>query len=266
MSLYPAVKFQKYLNHFNVFNFRGAKVVLWEGGTRVPAFIWSPLLEKSNYVSNKLMHISDWFPTLLRIAGHNMSTLPYNQMDGIDMWDVLSGNLNNSLRTEVLYGIQPDTAALRVNNMKIILGSKVKTQDWYHPFPDSLLQSEDSLHQISDPTISDIPFLLSEALGRDVNGGTPTRIDCGDRPLDALTNCNIAIAPCLFDLDKDPCEYNNLASVMPEKVTELLEGLARYNATAVPTPLTKGRTVDKNSYPIYHCGVWGPWINLHDKE
>ncbi|KAM7310768.1 putative arylsulfatase B [Ixodes scapularis] len=48
---------------------RGGKFTLWEGGLRTTAFIWSPLLEKSRRVSNQMMHIADWLPTLYSAAG-----------------------------------------------------------------------------------------------------------------------------------------------------------------------------------------------------
>ncbi len=44
---------------------RGAKGMLWEGGTRAAAFAWSPLFRKSGYISNHMMHITDWLPTLV---------------------------------------------------------------------------------------------------------------------------------------------------------------------------------------------------------
>ncbi|KAG0419570.1 hypothetical protein HPB47_004013 [Ixodes persulcatus] len=47
---------------------RGGKFTLWEGGLRTTAFIWSPLLEKNRRVSNQMMHIADWLPTLYSAA------------------------------------------------------------------------------------------------------------------------------------------------------------------------------------------------------
>ena len=47
--------------------FRGTKGTLFEGGTRAVTFVHAPhLTEKTGYVSNNLVHITDWMPTLLR--------------------------------------------------------------------------------------------------------------------------------------------------------------------------------------------------------
>ena len=65
----------------------GYKKSLYEGGTRVPGFIHSPLLSKSGYTSYALTHITDWFPTLLRVAGVQPSRISRMKLDGIDQFD-----------------------------------------------------------------------------------------------------------------------------------------------------------------------------------
>ncbi|ELT98690.1 hypothetical protein CAPTEDRAFT_129771, partial [Capitella teleta] len=49
--------------------FRGGKSSLFEGGTKSNSFIYSPLLKKTEYENDGLMHITDWLPTLVRLAG-----------------------------------------------------------------------------------------------------------------------------------------------------------------------------------------------------
>lgn len=43
------------------------KNTIWEGGMRVAACVWSPLVERR--VSADLMYVSDWLPTLYEAAG-----------------------------------------------------------------------------------------------------------------------------------------------------------------------------------------------------
>ncbi len=45
------------------------KDTLWEGGVRGAALVWSPLLKSSPRVSNQMMNIQDWLPTLYSAAG-----------------------------------------------------------------------------------------------------------------------------------------------------------------------------------------------------
>ena len=75
------------LNHFT---YKGAKGQVFEGGTRVPGFIHSSLLPLNGYISTDLIHITDWFPTLLRIAGiaKDQVTALAPSMDGIDQHSV----------------------------------------------------------------------------------------------------------------------------------------------------------------------------------
>lgn len=114
---------------------RGGKHFLFEGGIRVPAFLYSPLLEDSvkGTTYNGLIHISDMFATVIRITGHDVP----DDIDGIDQWDAIQGKADPP-RTEIMHNIDywnfptPTTsstlqmmkrprAAYRSGDMKLIL-------------------------------------------------------------------------------------------------------------------------------------------------
>ena len=60
------------LNAASNWPLRGVKNTLWEGGVRGAGFIWSPLIKNRERVSEQIMHISDWMPTLYEAAGGNL--------------------------------------------------------------------------------------------------------------------------------------------------------------------------------------------------
>lgn len=63
----PAAGFN--LNAASNWPLRGVKNTLWEGGVRGAGLIWSPLIDRPKRVSGRMMHITDWLPTILAIVG-----------------------------------------------------------------------------------------------------------------------------------------------------------------------------------------------------
>ena len=65
---------------------RGRKNSLWEGGIRSLGIVISPLLANTGTINTDLIHISDWYPTLLNLAGGSTEGL---NLDGLDVWETI---------------------------------------------------------------------------------------------------------------------------------------------------------------------------------
>ncbi|KAK7480441.1 hypothetical protein BaRGS_00028360 [Batillaria attramentaria] len=197
---------------------RGGKFSLWEGGTRVPAFIYSKtLLAKTGYTSNELIHAVDWFPTFLGLAG----ITPSEHIDGIDQWSMLSEG-KPSKRKEFVYNIDEvdQNAAIRVGDYKLMKGEPGRYSGWYPlPEPDTIPPTEYPMWKRRPTT----PRLFPEYQ--------------------------------LYNIRDDPEERRDLAVQKPDVVRKLKARLARHEQWTVPS---QNPPTDLNSLPHNYGGVWTP--------
>lgn len=105
---------------------KAGKGTLYEGGTRVPAFVTWPGHIKAGEVKS-VIHVVDMLPTLANVAG--ASTVKCKPLDGLDEWSAIAEG-QPSPRKEVVYNVEPFRAALRDGDWKLVwtnlLPSKVE--------------------------------------------------------------------------------------------------------------------------------------------
>ena len=97
---------------------RGQKGTLYEGGVRVPAFATWPGRIAAGSTVEAPLHIVDWYPTLLRLAGAAVDQpLP---IDGRDAWPAIVGE-SPSPRGPILLNTAPNSGAILADGWKLIV-------------------------------------------------------------------------------------------------------------------------------------------------
>ncbi|XP_014280413.1 arylsulfatase B [Halyomorpha halys] len=269
---------------------RGIKNSAWEGGNRGIAAIWSPLLNKQQRVSNQMMYITDWLPTISSIAGIDPKTL--GNIDGYDMWEAISEN-KDSPRKEFLYNID-DVAnpygALRKGDWKYVTGSATgeRNNGWYGEIGRGLDIGYDTREILLSKTgvaissyiikkqiqqkIKKSPFMNNVEDEKEekewilLNESTMLKLRqeaeviCNSNHTEV--ECNPLREPCLFNVVDDPCEKANLAHEYPHMLHSLEKTLQRYRKSMI-----KARNVDSDSRadPELWNNTWACWYDEIEK-
>src|SRR5512140_1618774 len=79
---------------------RGRKGMTWEGGVREPFLARFPGRIPKGRVCRSVASMMDIFPTVAGLAG---AGLPKQQLDGMDIWPLLSGRQDTMERDALLY-------------------------------------------------------------------------------------------------------------------------------------------------------------------
>lgn len=199
--------------------------------------------------------MSDLAPTILQAIGSPKTKLNYNSY-GLPLWIQLTNNLT-SPRQEILYNIDPiwNVSAIRFKNWKLIQGLVYPDwNQWYPPFS----QNDTSKSFIDYQRINSLAYKILTQMKRQPNFNlfNDAKINCGPKPKNATSNCDPLLSPCLFDVDNDPCEFNNLADEHPLIVKFLWNRILQMNETA-SEPGTKPNDPDAN--PALHNYAWSCW-------
>ncbi|CAM9661862.1 unnamed protein product [Ectocarpus sp. 12 AP-2014] len=181
---------------------RGYKHTIFEGGVRVPAFVYSKSAdlipeEARGTRYSGMMHSTDWTPTF----GSVVPDLPLGDMgkelSGFDHWDAIIGGgegEGGGVRTELVLGRSSYVFDLDVGEIV------------NNPSPRGACTGWSSFSQ-DDPVISEDP-------GCDLEDAcTSCTVDCGGPEL----------IDFLFHIDTDPYETENLRDSMPEKFAEMVQ-------------------------------------------
>jgi arylsulfatase A-like enzyme len=117
--------------------FRGEKNTTWEGGFRVPMMVKWPGKIKPGQVSNEIISMEDWMPTLLAAAGetdikgkllkgHNVGGKTFNvHLDGYNFLPYFTGKEKKGPRQEMFYFTDDGgLSALRFNDWKMMFSEQ----------------------------------------------------------------------------------------------------------------------------------------------
>lgn len=182
--------------------FAGAKLLVYEGGIRLPMVIrWPDGIEGRRQL-HEMTHLTDWLPTLVTLAGGKVPEELH--FDGIDVGPQLRGER----------------------------GKVVTTRFWqwnrYTPVGECNAAMRDGNWKLVRPAISELMAVSGEDLGMDVDSKyNPQKYTDIVRTPEPERSYSTPPAQ-LFNLSSDPLERNNLADSHPDRVARMTNQLAAW--------------------------------------
>ncbi|XP_028827292.1 arylsulfatase B isoform X2 [Denticeps clupeoides] len=233
---------------------RGRKWSLWEGGVRAVGFVNSPLLKNPGTVSQELIHITDWLPTLVGLAGGRMNHS--KPLDGFDVWKTISKG-TASPRLELLHNIDSmyvDIAPCPGNRYGNFSPEFTRHRVSVPPSPS---QSDGFDVRIHAAIRYREWKLLTGYPGCPVwfpKPGTTTHPHWEDLNISKPSSLQNNIQ--LYNVERDPEERDEVSAQNPDMVDFLLTRLQHYQNSAEPIVYPDN---DPKCDPGPD-GAWGPWM------
>jgi arylsulfatase A-like enzyme len=165
---------------------RGAKGALFEGGIKVDSFIYSPLLSNTGTTYTGLMHISDWFPTILALSQITYVPSSGYELDGVNQLDGWNGN--KIPRSTMLYNMYTNISDY---NFNIWTNGSFAVRDGRYKL----------MHTYDDKDYGDW-YNIDDEIENDDD------LDSGDRCAQQFVKGKFTY--WFFDLQNDPYETTNL--------------------------------------------------------
>ncbi len=189
-------------DRFNL-DYRGAKGLVYEGGIRLPMLLHWPAGFDGRRELDALVHLTDWLPTLLHVAGAEPP--PELALDGVDQLPLLRGER----------GRVPTTRFWQWNR--------------YTPVLECNAAMRDGAWKLVRPAIRECMQLAPADWTMDVDAKLrPERyadIERGPEP----ERAPFEIPPAqLFDLSADPAEREDLSAREPARVALMERALAAW--------------------------------------
>jgi len=254
----------------------------------VPAFVYSELIPEGrrDTAFDGLFHVTDWYPTLLRLAyfggdyeedddadddAVTTALKKLDDVDGIYQWDALMGK-SDPPRVEVPINVQSYAFTCTGANASVLrdadsLGAISECADPWHiavrkgNATRAALRYGDwklLVNEFAEPWYG-VPASGGDALGYDLEDGSA---DLGDDegPMD---NCGTAVGTeahtWLFNLKDDPGETTDLSDAYPEVLATIKARLTELQKVEAAS-IWKAETSEAYGAWEQHHNCISPWI------
>lgn len=198
------------------------------------------------------MHVTDWLPTLAAAAN---ITIKDKSIDGVNQWKSISLG-TKSKRKEILYNIENIVgySAIMHQGWKLVNGTEnIDNANWFGSSgADSKINFDGYARTILESEAS--RSLPAINLARMKTMRDEATVKCISKSNDV--KCDPSKSPCLFNIQEDPCEQNNLVDVNTDKFEILLAMLSDHVDNMVPI---RRRPSDPKCDPSNFNGTWTWW-------